>query len=245
MTIDQRSKALYASGVQGLGAVLRRSHVIGEDPPPRDRRSAHWAYSLFSAHDVLGLVHLGVPWWTYRAIDVVDAWMMARSRPIRVFEYGSGASTIWLSERADEVISVEHHAGFAAFMGPQLEMRANVTYEVVEGVTCPSPVIGSRKPGNAGLDFSDYVGTIDRVAGSFSLIVVDGRAREACLLRAVDRLDPDGIVVFDNSRRSRYRQAIESVPLVERRLPGLAPTLPYPDQTSVLFRAPGGQEHAS
>jgi predicted O-methyltransferase YrrM len=101
-------------------------------------------------------------------------------------------------------------------------------------VPSASPRIGSRKEGNAGLDFADYVAAIDDVAGDFSLIVIDGRAREACLERAAKRLEPGGQIVFDNSRRRRYREAIERSGLVERRLPGLTPTLPYPDQTSVL-----------
>ena len=51
----------------------------------------HWV------HDPLALAELGVPWWTYRAIDIVDAWLTAHVSPVRVFEYGSGASTIWLA----------------------------------------------------------------------------------------------------------------------------------------------------
>lgn len=44
------------------------------------------------------------------------------------------------------------------------------------------------------------------------------------------------MIVFDNSRRRRYRRAIEATPVDERRYFGLTPTLPYPDQTSLLRR---------
>ena len=69
-------------------------------------------------------------------------------------------------------------------------------------------MIGSAKPGHAGLDFSTYVAAIDGVDGAFDVIVIDGRAREACLQRAVTRLAPDGLIVFDNVDRQRYRDAI-------------------------------------
>ncbi len=48
-------------------------------------------------------------------------------------------------------------------------------------VPSATPVMGSQKEGAAGLDFADYVPPIDDVPGEFSLIVIDGRAREACL----------------------------------------------------------------
>jgi len=49
-------------------------------------------------------------------------------------------------------------------------------------------------------------------------------------------LAEDGVIVFDNSARRRYREAIEGCGLVEKKFRGLVPTLPYPDQTSVLCR---------
>ena len=66
--------------------------------PSRDDRLKHWVVSLTKVHDFKAIAELGVPWWTYRAIDVVDAWLSARPHPIRVFEYGSGASTLWLAD---------------------------------------------------------------------------------------------------------------------------------------------------
>ena len=43
-------------------------------------------------------------------------------------------------------------------------------------------------------------------------------------------------LVFDNSRRRRYREAIERSGLQEQVLTGLTPTLPYSEQTSLLYR---------
>ncbi len=85
-----------------------------------------------------------------------------------------------------------------------------------------------------GLDFSDYVGQIGTVGGEFDLIVIDGRAREACLAAALGHLAPDGVIVFDNTFRRRYRAAVEAAPVTETRYRGLTPTLPYPDATSLI-----------
>jgi hypothetical protein len=231
------AKKTYARTAKGAGQLLTRVGLLPVEPPDRDRRLKHWVTSLTKVHDSLAIAELGVPWWTYRAIDVVDAWLVNRPKPIRVFEYGSGASTLWLADRADEVISIEHHAGFAGVIGPALAVHPAITFRLVEPEITSSPAIGSEKPGHQNMDFSAYVHAIDAESGSFDVIVIDGRAREACLAVAADRVAPGGLIVFDNSHRNRYRRAIVATDLLERRLPGLTPTLPYPDQTSLLTRS--------
>ncbi len=229
-----RAKGLYAAGAREAGTVLTRVGLLSEQPPSRDHRTKHWLYSLTRAYDSLAIAELDVPWWTYRAIDVVEAWLAAHPHPVRVFEYGSGASTLWLAKRADEVHSVEHHREFGEHLRASLAPLANVEFRIVEPVPSAAPVVGSRKEGAGGLDFADYVASIDDLPGTFDLVVIDGRAREACLERARHRLAPSGMIVFDNTRRRRYREAIGRSGLTERRLTGLTPTLPYPDQTSLL-----------
>lgn len=226
-------KRAYASGARGVGKVLTRVGLLPKDPPPRDARLKHWAYSLTRAHDSIGISELDVPWWTYDAIDDVEAWLADR-QGVTAFEWGSGASTIWLAKRVESVHSVEHHRGFGEMMQANLADTANATVEIVEPVESSVPKIPSAKEGHGGLDFAPYVERIHEIGGTYDLIVVDGRAREACLLAALDHLAPGGIVVFDNTRRRRYQDAIAAAPVRERAFKGLTPTLPYPDQTSIV-----------
>ncbi|MCW2541487.1 MAG: putative methyltransferase [Frankiales bacterium] len=227
------AKSAYVTGAHVVGSALVRVNVIGAEPPTRDSKLKHWAYSLVLVHDTKGLSSLDVPWWTYKAIDKVEDWLAARPHPIRVFEYGSGVSTLWLAKRADEVHSVEHHVGFAESMQSSLE-AAGVDLLVIAATTSTDPRVPSAKPGYADSDFRDYVAAIDGVPGEFDLIAIDGRARQQCLEAAVPRLKRDGLIVFDNSLRSRYRAAIAASGMIEDRTRGLTPTLPYPEQTSLL-----------
>jgi len=226
-------KKVYAAGAQGTGRLLGRVGILDDDPPSRDHRLRHWAFSLTRAHDSIGISKLDVPWWTYKAIDEVEAWLTAR-HDVRAFEWGSGASTIWLAKRAAEVHSVEHHAGFGRMIQEQLADTPHATLDIVEPEPSEAPAIGSAKEGHRALDFTGYVHHIDEVGGMFGLIVIDGRARESCLAAALTHLDPDGIIVFDNTMRRRYQRAIKAAPVVERAFRGLTPTLPYPDQTSII-----------
>lgn len=235
--LARQAKSGYAASARATGRALRRARVLPGHPPPREHRTRHWLFSLTCAHDSLALAELDVPWWTYRAIDAVDEWLGGRPRPVRVFEYGSGSSTLWLSRRADEVVTVEHDTDFAAIMAERVAAAGNVTVRVVPAVPMQRPAVPSRKSGYAGLDFSRYVAAIDG-SQRFDVLVIDGRARQACLMHALPYLAPDGLVVFDNSARRRYRAAITRAGLTETRCRGLTPTLPYPEQTSLLTPSP-------
>ena len=54
--------------------------------------------------------------------------------------------------------------------------------------------------------------------GEFDLVVVDGRARVACLQHAAKRLAPGGIVLFDDTQRPRYRAGLEGSGLQVQRI---------------------------
>ncbi|EPX78816.1 class I SAM-dependent methyltransferase [Salipiger mucosus] len=247
MTVTNTLKNGYVVSARGLAAAsgqigLRRwLEARGETS-----RLAHWMLSLGAIHDLEALVALDVPWWSYDAIDAVERFL--RERPgARVFEYGSGASTLWLARRAGSVTSVEHHRGWYDRMQDALgrfPIACPVDLRLVAPDAAPSSdsLYLSEKSGSAGVSFSAYAREIDAGADAlYDLIVIDGRSRNACLAHAERHLAEGGMIVFDNSGRTRYRRAIAQSGLSARRLRGLTPALPYPDETTLLTR-PAGRE---
>lgn len=229
-------KKVYVSAVRRLRWALGLVGVLGIlDRWAARSRLGLWLRSLLSIYDLEDLLRYDVPWWTFEASDRVAEFLATRPHA-RVFEWGSGASTVWLSRRAASVTSVEHDGRWARIVRPVLPDNAVV--HVVE----PVPAAGhswqvlSEKSGFEGLDFRDYVDSLDDTEGTFDLVVVDGRARNACFHRAVSRLAPDGVLVFDNVDRARYRSAISTAPLpVEVEWTrGLTPALPYPTRTALV-----------
>lgn len=231
-------KQVYVAVVRALRAVLRTTGLLRLlDAWSTRSRTGLWVRSLLAIYDVDELVALDTPWWTFDAVDLVADHLAARPGAV-VFEWGSGASTAWLSQRAGRVVAVEHDPGWA----DQVRGLVGSTARVLTVPAVPSPGQGgtpSSKPGFEGLDFTSYVHAIDDQPADLDLVVIDGRAREACLARAVEHLADDGIIVFDNVDRLRYRDAIASVPGLEVRWTrGLTPSLPYPTRTALLRRAP-------
>lgn len=235
-------KRLYVRGVRALGRALDRIGVLGALERASSRsRLALWVRSLFAIYDADALTTLGMPWWTFRATDRVEAFL-ASHPGATVFEWGSGASTRWLAARCGRVTSIEHDADWHAQVVEHLDANAEVLLVApvpIEDVPPGNAPVRSSKRGFDDLDFTAYVASIDAAAGPFDLVVIDGRARSACLLEAIPHLKPDGMIVVDDTERRRYRRTIAKLtgfdvtPLV-----GLNPCLPYPSSTTVLTRRP-------
>lgn len=206
---------------------------LGESDSPRLRHLR----TLFAIHDVADLAEMDLAWWSYPAMRRVDEFLAERPGA-RVFEFGAGASTLWLAKRAGEVDSVEHDTKFVAYVQELLADTPGVKLHAV----APTPAtaettIRSARHGHENLDFGDYVATIDQVGGPFDLVVVDGRARVDAFRRALDHLKDDGVVVFDNIKRKRYWDVISRLPgLRIELLKGGTPALPYPTTTGLIWR---------
>jgi len=157
---------------------------------------------------------LPLPWFTYGAIHFLESRLMPG---FRVFEWGSGGSTTWWSERAKEVVACEHdHTWYRRVAS---SVGANVT--VVE-----------RALGEA------YSGEID-AHGEFDIVVIDGRERVACAVHAIGSLTPHGVIVWDNSDRTKYEPGLKLLTdhgFRSVEFFGLGPVLAEPWGTSIFYR---------
>jgi hypothetical protein len=233
------AKRVYVKMVHGLGAIARRIGLLGWLERRQDRRSFHWVRALFAIYDVDQMIALDVPWWTYRAIDAVDQFLKERPNAA-VFEFGSGASTIWLARRAGSVHSAEHDKGWFDLMQSRIIPYPGIqlTYVPTDATLSQDPLYHSQKEAYAGHSFENYVQEIAKTGQKYDLIVIDGRARPACLHIAKNCLTKDGMIVFDNTKRQRYDIAIRQSGLAATHFAGMTPSLPYRDKTTLLHVTP-------
>ena len=229
-------KQTYIAGTRkirvGLDQVGALSYL---DSWASHSRVGQWVRSLLSAYDLDDFAKLDVPWWTYRSSDLVAKYLASHPKA-HVLEWGSGASTLWLAKRAATVVSIEHDPEWADTLRPRLPSNVELVCVPAQSALGAGNPTLSQKSGFEGLDFSAYVEAGRQVGGTFDVIVIDGRAREACLPIALNKLEPGGVIIFDNVDRKRYREAIRedagrSQVLWTR---GLTPILPYPTRTALL-----------
>ena len=234
----QTIKQAYVHAMHCLGAGLYSRGMLKSEPVPHYGDLARWLHSLFAIYDIEAMIRLDLPWWTLRATTLVESFL--RQRPgATVFEYGAGASTVFLAKRAEIVISAEHDPQWHAIVSQKVAGHPNVLMTMAEaGPAEPLSEFGSAHPTWRDRDFRDYVNAIDRFEGLFDMIVIDGRCRGRCLDAAQRRIKPDGLILFDNAGRRRYRLALEACPLEKLPTKGLTACLPYVDPTLLMSPDP-------
>jgi hypothetical protein len=128
-----------------------------------------------------------IPWYTYPFIEYLRQFDFSHAR---VFEFGSGNSTLFWASRCAEVISVEHNPEWYEFMRGQLPNNASLHLR-----------------NNA----DEYATIINEIGGEFDIIVIDGEWRLKCAQASLKHLSKHGLLILDNSDwfvdTSRYLRA--------------------------------------
>jgi hypothetical protein len=230
----------YARVMHGLRRFLSRKGILSRlEARGKESDGRLWLRSLFSVLDFHDFQTLDTPWWTLASGRKVRDFL-ASTPDARVLEWGSGASTVWLGKRSAEVISIESDTTWAQMVRSSIPSHVRILTPPIPHATDRGG-IRSRRMGFRHLNFSEYVNAIDTVPGLFDLIVIDGRAREACLDKALTRLAAGGIILFDNTNRRRYRVALagyrDQISVTSDI--GLTPILVWPSQTSIVRLSSG------
>lgn len=169
-----------------------------------------------------------LPWITYCSTSVLAQIVKPDHR---VFEFGCGHSSLWWAERAQEVVSVENHEGWAARISERAPPNLTVHHVGRDAPYSEPPAyirLGLQKlahqqplSGNQEMDdihgvsilpFVAYALTLTRYPkGHFDIIVCDGMARSFTAWLAGLWVKPGGVVVIDNSDRWQYTNGMEAL----------------------------------
>jgi hypothetical protein len=155
----------------------------------------------------------GIPWISFPAIRYLESYLMS---DMKVYEYGCGGSTIFFARLGAEVISIEHDPTWYNNLSGYLKSKRIDNIQLKLFV--PSPDDSGERlylSGNEnynGFSFRNYVNSIkDYPDNYFDLIVIDGRARNACFQLSKNKIKNTGLIVWDNSERARYRLDFEDI----------------------------------
>jgi predicted O-methyltransferase YrrM len=175
-----------------------------------------------------------VPMMPFRAI----AWLRSFLRPgLEVFEYGSGGSTLFFATRVDRLVSVEHDPEWYARTEERLGTLPlrDCTYLLQRPDEGANEHFASTDHRYRGMNFESYVRAIDAYPeGAFDLVVVDGRARTACMRLAMPKIKRGGFLLLDDSYRGEYSEAMNALGGFRRTdFRGLAPYNTDLGQTSI------------
>ena len=161
---------------------------------------------------------LAIPWFTYPSIKFLEERL---NHDLKVFEFGSGHSTLWFKDKVKSIISVEHHQGWFNKMKPVLNENQTVTYLYRQ--------LENHSYSTSVLDYKE----------EFDVIILDGRNRVECCLNSIQALTKQGIIIWDNSDRAKYSKGYNFlVSQGFKRLDfwGLGPINSYSWCTSIFYK---------
>lgn len=198
------SKVRRALGLHWLAKTMRFAKTIAASSDQRKHLPA-WLRSLTPNY----LLSAPSPWLTFDAIEFIGKHIPL---PQRVFEYGSGGSTLfWLSLGAT-CVSIEHDPQWYDVVKQRCRSRSELTYKLVPPEPADSNADVADPAEYASADqryrehsFYHYVSQIDHFPdGTFDVVLVDGRARPSCIAHSAAKVKSGGLLVLDNAERDYY-----------------------------------------
>ena len=146
------------------------------------------------------------PWLPYLVTDYIR-----ELRPKRVFEWGSGESTLFfLGMGLKQLVTIEHDLEWYG----KVKYPSNIPYSYgFYLIPYEQGSIGSDKANPAhyksgstnlgDVNFKRYASAIDDY-NKFDLILIDGMARASCLAHAYSHIADGGCIVLDNTGDRPY-----------------------------------------
>ena len=161
-----------------------------------------------------------LPWLGFSVIRLLERHLQPG---MRVFEYGSGGSTLFFARCGANLVSVEHNPQWHLQVSAALEARqaSACDLRLIEAEDAAMPAADDSDPDGyassdaayRGKSFRKYAAAMDEFPdASFDVVLIDGRARPSCLKHAVGKVKPGGMVVLDNTERENYWPAMAAMP---------------------------------
>lgn len=180
-------------------------------------RKTGWIASLRRGRPVTAGDEVVLPWMNYAMIEFLQD-RLRKSH--KVFEFGSGYSTIFFATRVLAVTSVENCEDWYQRMAGMLPANADTLF-------CEADTDGH------------YCRSAASTHTKYDVVVIDGRDRVNCMKQSIDVLTHDGVIIFDDSNRGKYSEAFDIARSCKFRwvtFTGLKPTSGAIASTTLFYR---------
>lgn len=143
-----------------------------------------------------------MPLMRYKEIIIIKE-ILKKRKPRMCLEWGTGYSTLYFPKCLEEDfrwISIEHEKQWFKKIKQLIADGRISVYYVPPNQWPPTDPYADGSLA----DFKDYVEFPERLNEKFDFILVDGRARKFCLIKAFELLRDDGIIVLHDANRQYY-----------------------------------------
>jgi hypothetical protein len=156
-----------------------------------------------------------IPWFSYPAINFLNQYDLTDKK---VFEWGSGNSTLYWARRCLRVVSVENDYQWYKKFTKKIKKFKNLK------------MVFAREK-------TDYLASILKERNNFDIIVIDGYFRDKAAQLSIHKVKAGGMIILDNSEwfpnTSKY---LRDKKFIEIDLAGFGPINPYTTTTSFFIK---------
>ena len=155
-----------------------------------------------------------VPWMTYSFIDFIKNRL---NKSLKIFEFGSGNSTLFFADKVNSIVAVEHNKEWFDLIKSKMPENVSILLKVLT---------------------EEYENSLNR-SERFDIIIIDGERRLECIRNSVNCLSSSGVIILDDSERSEYKSGIEFlIKLGFKRIDfwGLAPGTFFNKCTTIFYK---------
>ncbi|MBU1863256.1 MAG: class I SAM-dependent methyltransferase [Candidatus Omnitrophica bacterium] len=128
-----------------------------------------------------------IPWMNYNAVSFLKERLR---KDMKLFEYGSGYSTVFFSRLVATVTSVEHNKDWYEKVKKKVGNNVTLIYQACEPL-------------------GDYCKVISTLNDTFDVVVIDGKERVQCVPYAMKALSDRGVIIFDDIVSDERRKGVE------------------------------------
>jgi protein-L-isoaspartate O-methyltransferase len=159
-----------------------------------------------------------IPWMNYSFIDFLEPRL---NQSMNIFEYGSGYSTLYLSDKVGSITSIEFDKTWFEKMKENLKDKDHCKL--------------IYRP-----DQKQYIEAIGEFGDKrFDIIIVDGRDRTDCIKHVLPFLGDGGVVLLDDSWQAKFNKVFgffKENGFRELSFTGLKPCGMIVEKTTVFYR---------
>jgi hypothetical protein len=155
-----------------------------------------------------------LPWITYPCIEFLNRLNL---KDCDVFEFGSGSSTLYWSQKARSVTSIEKDKRWFNKVKDDLPQNCTLSYTDSD---------------------LDYINHINQYKDNFDIIVIDGAVRYPCAQEALKNITDRGIIILDNTEwYPETSKLLTSAGYTQIDFIGFPPINAFPSATSIFYKS--------
>lgn len=189
-----------------------------------------WFFSIRAGKSV-GSTGQPLPWLTYPLINFIEPRL---NKSLSMFEYGSGNSTLWFSNRVGYIKSVEHDESWYEEIRAHMPANADLMLEKIQTDQNYSTITFLSCA-----DENSYSSSISRTGELYDVILVDGVYRSNSVVHSINSLKKEGVIILDNVD---YRESFQATDYLKeagfKRIDfwGMCPLVHHDSCTAIFYR---------